>query len=174
MEFDIDNIPAAILKKVEKYTKMESFQPVIVSKVSTAAGCLCQWVRSIEDYSKALKIVAPKRAKKEHALRELQKKVEYLKELEDDFAKLAQMLAELESSFNTTTARMKSLKDELDNLQVKIDRGDKLISGLSGEKTRWEASLIILDEDFEQLVGNCILAAAFMSYCGPFPSEYRD
>ena len=69
---------------------------------------------------------------------------------------------------------MKKLKDELDNLQVKIDRGDKLVSGLAGEKTRWEASLIILDEDFDQLVGNCILAAAFMSYCGPFPSDYRD
>ena len=69
---------------------------------------------------------------------------------------------------------VEKLKDELDNLQVKIDRGDKLVSGLAGEKTRWEASLIILDEDFDQLVGNCILAAAFMSYCGPFPSDYRD
>ena len=69
---------------------------------------------------------------------------------------------------------MKELKDALDLLQVKIDRGDKLISGLAGEKTRWEASLIILDEDYDQLVGNCVLAAAFMSYCGPFPSDYRD
>lgn len=23
-------------------------------------------------------------------------------------------------------------------------------------------------------MGDCILAAAFMSYCGPFPSEYRE
>jgi len=174
MEFDIDNIPAAILKKVEKYTKMESFQPLIVGKVSTAAACLCQWVRSIEDYSKALKIVAPKRAKKEYALEQLRKKIEYLKTLEDDFAKLAAMLADLEAQYNSTTSLMKKLKEELDNLQVKIDRGDKLVSGLAGEKTRWEASLIILDEDFDQLVGNCVLAAAFMSYCGPFPSDYRD
>lgn len=174
MEFDIDSIPAAILKKIEKYTKMESFQPLIVGKVSTAAACLCQWVRSIEDYSKALKIVAPKRAKKEYAMEQLKKKVAYLKELEEEFAKLAARLQELEDTYNTTTSRMKAFKDELDNLQVKIDRGDKLISGLSGEKTRWEASLIILDEDYDQLVGNCVLAAAFMSYCGPFPSDFRD
>lgn len=45
---------------------------------------------------------------------------------------------------------------------------------MSGEKTRWEASLIELDDQYEKLVGDCILAAAFMSYCGPFPSEYRD
>jgi dynein heavy chain len=48
------------------------------------------------------------------------------------------------------------------------------VTGLAGEKTRWEASLIELDDQYEKLVGDCILAAAFMSYCGPFPSEYRD
>jgi hypothetical protein len=38
-----------------------------VQKISFAAGALCQWVRSIEDYAKALKIVAPKREKKAYA-----------------------------------------------------------------------------------------------------------
>jgi dynein heavy chain len=49
-----------------------------------------------------------------------------------------------------------------------------LVTGLGSEKTRWEASLIELDDQYEKLTGDCILAAAFMSYCGPFPSEYRD
>jgi dynein heavy chain len=57
---------------------------------------------------------------------------------------------------------------------VKIDRGDRLVSGLAGEKTRWEATLVELDARYIKLVGDCVLAAAFMSYCGPFPSEYRD
>ena len=69
---------------------------------------------------------------------------------------------------------MSKYKAELDALQVMIDRGVKLVDGLAGEKTRWEATLIELDETYEQLIGDCILAAAFMSYCGPFPSEYRD
>ena len=69
---------------------------------------------------------------------------------------------------------MAAFKAALDDLQKKIDRGDKLVSGLSGEKTRWEATIIDLDEQYEKLVGDCILAAAFMSYCGPFPSEFRN
>ena len=69
---------------------------------------------------------------------------------------------------------MAAYRKELENLQTKIDRGDKLITGLSGEKSRWEASLVELDEQYMNLAGDCILAAAFMSYCGPFPSEYRD
>jgi len=48
------------------------------------------------------------------------------------------------------------------------------VSGLAGEKSRWEATLIELDDQYQKMVGDCILAAAFMSYCGPFPSEYRD
>jgi dynein heavy chain len=132
------------------------------------------WVRSVEDYSKALKIVAPKRAKKQYAEEQLRKKLAYLEELETEFKALAAKLAELQTTYDSTMATMSALKAELDDIQVKIDRGDKLISGLAGEKTRWEASLIILDDQYERLIGDCILAAAFMSYCGPFPSDFRD
>jgi dynein heavy chain len=66
------------------------------------------------------------------------------------------------------------LKDNLHQLQVLIDRGEKLVQGLAGEKTRWEAQIIDLDEQYQKLIGDSILSAAFMSYCGPFPSEYRD
>jgi len=97
-----------------------------------------------------------------------------LEGLEIEFKALADKLAELEETYKKTTSEMAAYKAELHNLQVKIDRGDKLITGLAGEKTRWEATLIELDDQYEKLIGDCILAAAFMSYCGPFPSEYRD
>lgn len=84
------------------------------------------------------------------------------------------MLADLERTYTETTSQMTAYKAELDNLQTKIERGDKLITGLSGEKTRWEATLITLEDQLEKQVGDCLLGAAFMSYCGPFPSEYRD
>lgn len=92
----------------------------------------------------------------------------------NEFQILADRLQELENNFNKTNAEMSAYKAELDDLQTKIDRGEQLVSGLGGEKTRWEASLIDLESQYDKLVGDCILAAAFMSYCGPFPSEYRD
>jgi dynein heavy chain len=58
-------------------------------------------------------------------------------------------------------------------LQAKIDRGEKLVSGLADEKERWIKSLEDLDINFTNLVGDCLLASAFMSYCGPFPSDFR-
>jgi len=74
MDYDKENISQVILKKIEKYTRMDNFKPEHVTKISLAAGALCSWVRSLEDYSKALKVVAPKRAKKAYAEQQLEKK----------------------------------------------------------------------------------------------------
>jgi dynein heavy chain len=71
-------INATILKKIEKYTKQDKFQPQFVSKISIAAGALCMWVRSLEDFAKALKIVGPKRLKKQMAQEALAKKIAFL------------------------------------------------------------------------------------------------
>jgi dynein heavy chain len=174
MLFDKENIGQATLKKIEKYTRMESFQPAAVTKVSTAAGALCQWCRSLEDYAKALKVVGPKRAKKAYAEEQLAQKLAELAKLESDYNILAARLAELEQQHQEAATALAGYKRELDGLQVKIDRGERLVSGLAGEKTRWEAQVLELDSQYEKLIGDCILAAAFMSYCGPFPSEYRD
>jgi dynein heavy chain len=68
---------------------------------------------------------------------------------------------------------MDELKDNLAQLQSKIDRGEKLVSSLADEKANWIIRLAQFEEAFSNLLGDCILAAAFMSYCGPFPSDYR-
>jgi hypothetical protein len=64
------------------------------------------WVRSVEDYSKALKIVAPKRAKKAYAEEQLRKKLAYLEELETEFNALAAKLAELQNTYDSTMTMM--------------------------------------------------------------------
>ena len=174
MSFDKENLSQKTLKQIERYTKLETFQPAYVTKVSMAAGALCLWVRSIEDYAKALKVVGPKRDKKAYAEEQLRKKIEYLAKLEAEYNELAAKLNELDTNYQRTTGEMAAFKRELEDLQTKIDRGEKLVTGLSSEKTRWEASLIELDDQYDKLTGDCILAAAFMSYCGPFPSEYRE
>lgn len=76
----------------------------------------------------------------------MEKKEAMLNELQAEFQKLLDFLADLENTYNKTNAELESLRASLEQLQTMIDRGDKLISGLQGEKTRWEATLIDLDE----------------------------
>ena len=43
-----------------------------------------------------------------------------------------------------------------------------------GERIRWELSITDLENRLFRLPGDTVVASAFMSYAGPFPSEYRD
>jgi dynein heavy chain len=62
---------------------------------------------------------------------------------------------------------------EIAKLSLAIDRGEQLVSGLSGEKTRWTASQLMYEEISEKLVGDCLMAAGLISFMGPYPSSYR-
>ena len=59
-------------------------------------------------------------------------------------------------------------------LQEKLERAAMLVDNLSGEKIRWENSVQSLDNLYELLPGDCLLATAFISYLGPFVSTYRE
>lgn len=49
-----------------------------------------------------------------------------------------------------------------------------LVDGLAGEKLRWEQTVEYCTLHFGQLPGDCLLATAFLSYMGPFVSQYRE
>ena len=56
---------------------------------------------------------------------------------------------------------------------VKLERAEKLISCLGGEKTRWTAAARTLGDQYIKLTGNVLLAAAHIAYLGPFTASYR-
>ena len=49
---------------------------------------------------------------------------------------------------------------------VKLDRAQKLIAGLGGEKSRWTAVAARLGQQFLALTGDIVLAAAQIAYLG--------
>ena len=58
-------------------------------------------------------------------------------------------------------------------LERKMDQATQLINGLSGERVRWAADSKQFDNWMKQLVGDCAVACAFVSYCGAFNQEFR-
>lgn len=92
-----------IMRKIEVYTKKDNFTPKILAQSSVVAGALCGWVKAVEDFYKALKIVKPKIAKKvaaENALKILQDK---LKTMQDEYAELEAELQKLSAELKQTT-----------------------------------------------------------------------
>lgn len=174
LEMDKEHIQQKTLKRIETYTKEATFTPEYMNTKSAAAGALCTWVRAIEDYAKCLKIVNPKREKKAIAEANLARMQQALAVYQEEYAEIEARLAELNRVSNEKKAQMDKLKEDLQNLQSKIDRGEKLVSSLADEKANWIVRLAQFEESYSNLLGDCILAAAFMSYAGPFPSSFRS
>lgn len=82
-DFDKDNVPEAVQKKLKKYTEQPNFTPEAVEKVSRAAKSICMWVCAIELYSKVYKDVTPKRKRLEEAQQSLDETRRKLKEKQD-------------------------------------------------------------------------------------------
>lgn len=59
------------------------------------------------------------------------------------------------------------------DFQDKLERADKLVNGLAGEFVRWQASIGTFESMIERLVGDSLIAAAFLSYAGTFDTVYR-
>lgn len=57
---------------------------------------------------------------------------------------------------------------------VKLDRAQKLIGGLGGERDRWSATAESLETAYGALTGDALVAATTMSYFGAFTASFRQ
>ncbi|XP_066581151.1 dynein axonemal heavy chain 2 [Prorops nasuta] len=173
-DFDKDHITERVLRAIGKYTSNPEFDPIKVGVVSIAAKSLAMWVIAMEKYGKLFRIVRPKREKLELALDSLRQKEAALDEAMQQLQKLNEELRGLQRLYDT---KMKE-KDELirlaESLKVKLERAAMLLEGLSGERVRWEETVESLAEFFDCLIGDCLISTAFVSYLGPFVSNYRQ
>ncbi|KAM7377518.1 hypothetical protein PAMA_014021 [Pampus argenteus] len=174
VNFDKDNISDRVLKKIGQYCMQVDFQPEIIGKVSLAAKSLCMWVRAMEVYGRIFRVVEPKRAQLNAATAQLAEKQAALTEAQNKLREVGEKLDQLKKQHGDKLAMKESLRKKSDEMEVKLDRADKLVTGLAGERVRWEERVAGLEENMGYLVGDCLLAASFLSYMGPFLSNYRD
>ena len=106
MEFDKDHIPEKRLKAVQRFTKLDDFNATTMSKSSAAAAALCVWVKAIEEYAQALKVVIPKREKKEAAEAKVKAMEEALAEMEKKFNEMMAEVEELEMAYKIIMDQM--------------------------------------------------------------------
>lgn len=171
--YDKDNCSQSTINKVKKYVEAPSFKPEEVKKVSGAAAALCVWVHAIYIYANVAKEVAPKRQRLKEATESLALKQAALKEAQDALAVVIQKLAALQVSYDNSVNEKNRLREEAEYLEAKLDRADKLVKGLSGEYTRWQSSIGAYQASLVKVTGDALIAAAFLSYAGPFETRYR-
>lgn len=58
-------------------------------------------------------------------------------------------------------------------MEANLNIATRLVKGLSSEKIRWQEERQLMIDNYEKLIGDCILNSAFMIQMGPFESTQR-
>ena len=98
IDFDKDNIPEAVSKRVRRYIDNAKFTPDEVSKVSRICSSLCMWVRAIDLYAKIFKSIEPKRIRLLQAESELAEAMAALREETERVAHIESTITSIQSN----------------------------------------------------------------------------
>ncbi|CEL99773.1 unnamed protein product [Vitrella brassicaformis CCMP3155] len=172
--FDKDNIPQPILKKLEKYVQKPEYSPDSVGAQSKAAKSLCMWTHAMDTYSKVAKEVEPKKRKLEEMNAQLDAANAKLKEAKEKLQSVLDKVAALEKQLEDTNNEKNRLIHEAQLTEARLVRAGQLTGGLADEQVRWKESVDMMAGQIRNLIGDVFLSAACISYYGPFTGQYRD
>ncbi|KAK9803422.1 hypothetical protein WJX72_010826 [[Myrmecia] bisecta] len=174
LTYDKDNIPESVITKIEPYIQMPEFTTEYVAKVSKACTSICMWVRAMHLYHTVALGVAPKRAALAAAQAQLDNTLKQLAEAQAKLAAVEAKIQTLETQYAEATTKKGVLAKQVAECTVKLARAEKLIGGLGGEKSRWQATTKQLAKDMENVVGDVVVAAGTIAYSGPFTPLFRQ
>ena len=80
----------------------------------------------------------------------------------------------MQRQLEENTRKKADLAQQVENCSKKLDRAEKLIGGLGGEKTRWSKAAEELGVQYENLTGDVLISAGVVAYLGAFTSAFRQ
>lgn len=124
-------------------------------------------------YHNASKVVKPKLEALRVAEKRLEKAQSDLDVAARRLTRCREVLEKLQSDFEEQMAEKTRIAENASRTKRRMEQATRLISGLAGERVRWTADSREFAEIKKRLVGDCAVAAAFLSYCGPFNQAFR-
>ncbi|XP_074405907.1 dynein axonemal heavy chain 12 [Zonotrichia albicollis] len=168
-------IPEHVMQKIRtEYLTNPEFDPQVVAKASSAAEGLCKWIKGMEVFHRVSKEIEPKKERLKVAEESLAVTMELLNQKRAELAEVEGRLAALEKTFAEKTEEKARLEFQVDLCAKKLERAEKLIGGLGGEKTRWHQAACDLQVEYDNLTGDILISAGVIAYLGAFTAGFRQ
>ena len=171
--FNANEIPDNTLRECDALIALPFFNYETMKGKSLAAANLANWAINCVKYHKIYVKVAPLMAKVEEATRT---KTEAEASLEIVMKKVADIEAEcqrLEEKLNGAVSEKERVEAQAAACLEKLGLAERLVNGLADEYKRWTATVKDLKDLTLKLIGNCLLASAFVGYISPFSMSFR-
>jgi dynein heavy chain, axonemal len=171
---DTQQIPAYNFKPIRVIVNDENFTPEFIKSKSSAAAGICDWVKNITLYYDVVESVEPKRVSVKEAQEQLKSANERKALMDALVEKLNGELAILSADFQKAMDEKQAAEDEATRCATRLDLAQRLVNALGSESERWSASILTLADNLKVIIGDVLLASAFVSYVGPFNKAFRD
>lgn len=171
--FDKEHIDETILDLVKPIVALPHFNFEEMASKSKAASFLCAWVVNVVEYNRIYKKVKPLMDTKERAESEAAQKEQELSGARAKVKAATDTVEGLEQQLRAAIALNEKVEREANECLTKLELAKRLVGGLGSENTRWNENIAKFKEDMITVLGDALLASAFVSYIGPFSAGLR-
>lgn len=174
LTYDKDAIGPEVAVQIQQFVHDPAFNPSMVSRSSRSAAVLGKWVIAIDAYQHVKKIVDPKRQALRQAEEELKAQEARLKEAQEHLATINAKIQEFEQKYAEANAAKEALAADLDAAQAKVTQAQRVLNVVKKEVERWNRSGMESELKHKQVLGEALLASAYIAYMGPVSGSYRE
>jgi dynein heavy chain 1 len=156
-----------------EFLSKEEFTYERANRASKACGPLVQWVEAQVNFADILERVGPLQEEVRQLEDDaLQTKAE-AQAIESTIVALERSIETYKQEYAVLTAQTEALKQEMEQVESKVERSVRLLDSLSSERVRWEETSKSFETQIDTLVGDVLVAAALMAYGGFYDQQYR-